>query len=88
MGGGKREYERPGILRAMLIERLSETVNSGETDVTGTEGTEDREDTDRKSDTVNRNDNGVKMGKKGKTGMSFINWRQILMTVRGRSWGM
>ena len=68
MGGGKREYERPGILRAMLIERLSETVNSGETDVTGTEGTEDREDTDRKSDTVNRNDNGVKNGKKGQNG--------------------
>lgn len=32
MGGGKREYERPSILRAMLIEELNETdmVNTGD----------------------------------------------------------
>lgn len=30
MGGGKREYERPSILRAMLIEELSDTVNEND----------------------------------------------------------
>lgn len=32
MGGGKREYERPSILRAMLIEELSDEVNYGVSD--------------------------------------------------------
>ena len=32
MGGGKRAYERPSILRAMLIEEAEPTVLSGETD--------------------------------------------------------
>lgn len=33
MGGGKREYERPSILRAMLIEELSDTVNQSDNSV-------------------------------------------------------
>lgn len=33
MGAGKREYERPSILRAMLIEEWSDTVNQQEKDV-------------------------------------------------------
>lgn len=35
MGGGKREYERPSILRAMLIEGLTETVICGNADNSG-----------------------------------------------------
>lgn len=60
MGGGKREYERPGILRAMLIEELSDTVNHEKTDVIDGEEEEDRNFTDRESDMVNSNDSGVK----------------------------
>lgn len=36
MGGGKREYERPSILRAMLIEELSDTVNRNDGSVEST----------------------------------------------------
>lgn len=43
MGGGKREYERPGILRAMLIEELSDTVNSEKTDETDGKEKKDRD---------------------------------------------
>lgn len=44
MGGGKRTYERPSILRAMLIEKLSEPVG---------------DDRISKTDMVNRNDKDV-----------------------------
>lgn len=64
MGGGKREYELPGILRAMLIEDLSDTVNPEKNDVS--DGGEKKEEdvTSRESDTVNRNDSGVENSRK------------------------
>ena len=51
MGGGKRAYERPSILRAMLIEETEESVHADETDmvnigdgnVTGTAKNSDRD---------------------------------------------
>lgn len=52
MGGGKREYERPGILRAMLIERSDEVKGLEKAD-------ESREDGNRETDTVNMNDGSV-----------------------------
>lgn len=52
MGGGKREYDRPGILRAMLIEKSDE--------VTGVEKADgSRENGNRETDTVNMNDGSV-----------------------------
>lgn len=65
MGGGKREYERPSILRAMLIEELSEKVNYGEN--SAADGRKQSGETGEKSetDTVNRNDLNVENGTKG-----------------------
>lgn len=52
MGGGKREYERPGILRAMLIEESDEAAGLEKTDGNFEHG-------DKETDTVNRNDGSV-----------------------------
>lgn len=62
MGGGKREYERPSILRAMLIEKLDETVNGKKTDEGDREGKVEKHSADRETDTVNMSDNSVKNG--------------------------
>lgn len=43
MGGGKREYERPGILRAMLIEEVSDTVNRNDSSVENSHKKENRD---------------------------------------------
>lgn len=68
MGGGKRAYESPGILRAMLIEDLSEPVNWNSDDITekadknGENGGEIKGTADRnigETDMVNRNDMNV-----------------------------
>ncbi len=50
MGGGKREYERPSILRAMLIEEADETADRGK---------ETKKSRNNKTDTVNLSDSSV-----------------------------
>lgn len=70
MGGGKRAYERPSILRAMLIEDLSESVNRNsdekaeKTDKKGEKPVGAEKNTDISigvTDMVNRNDMNVEM---------------------------
>ena len=71
MGGGKRAYERPSILRAMLIEDLSESVNrtSGEKAERADKNGEELRDAEKSTDInidvtemVNRNDMNVEKG--------------------------
>lgn len=59
MGGGKREYERPSILRAMLIEELSETVNPEKSDGIDENESSEKNRREKKTDTVNKNDSCV-----------------------------
>lgn len=70
MGGGKRAYERPSILRAMLIEDLSESVNRNsdekaeKTDKKGEKPVGAEKNTDISigmTEMVNRNDMNVEM---------------------------
>lgn len=63
MGGGKREYERPSILRAMLIEKLSEPVNCKKEDESGRADGAERNPAVRETDMVNGNDNFVENNK-------------------------
>lgn len=63
MGGGKREYERPSILRAMLIEKLVETVDEEKVDESDRNGKKGKYSADRETNMVNMSDNSVKNGK-------------------------
>lgn len=62
MGGGKREYERPSILRAMLIEELSEEVNPEEDDRDDRTEEKGKSGEKVKTDTVDRCDKNVQNG--------------------------
>lgn len=64
MGGGKREYERPSILRAMLIEELSDEVNPGEEDSADWTQEKGERGEKAKTDTVNKSDKKVQNGVK------------------------
>ena len=79
MGGGKRAYERPSILRAMLIEDLSKSVNrtSDEKAEKADKNGEELRDAERNTDInvdvtdmVNRNDMNV--GKNNSDGRDVI----------------
>lgn len=63
MGGGKREYERPGILRAMLIEEAAEEEKDNDKKPRKTNdgkyGKNGRGSIARETDTVNSIDNSV-----------------------------
>lgn len=64
MGGGKREYERPSILRAMLLEELSDEVNSPKSDGIAEKKEKRKAGGKSETDTVNRNDKNVENGMK------------------------
>lgn len=72
MGGGKREYERPSILRGMLIEELGDTVNPEGKDAEGEKRETERKDDHKETDRVNRNDRNVEnRGENGDTDVIY-----------------